>query len=388
MVHNWRIIGIPDTSYSTRALLDYTLVAGELLSMNDDDDEQQQQQQTTTLMTAPIPTRHCDERSRGNRTGTMAETHIQSGVGDDAGRGSRASIWSSDSIRRRRNNKRYSGSPIHGKEEGDDEDDPVPVAAFWDVVQGLLCDLQSLERRQQHDDIATLQDECKPLKASRVFSDSMVIGNMPLKSTFLRQSPALQHIYLSVMMEKLYNAMDELSVTTMKQRKHDLDMPFSSTQAPAPPILPQQQQQQQQQLKGPTATSTTTSISTTTQSERTNTSKSYPHHQQQRQRPRSFAPRHNNNNHLTTMATPATTSQMDPNMMLHDRMDLLEQEMYRVKKKAKRKMDESDLKWMELQHQLMTLDTWKRNLESRRKNERAWMLLIILLLSLVFWVFS
>jgi hypothetical protein len=262
-------------------------------------------------------------------------------------------------------------------------DESMPATALWDVVQGLLCDLQSLERRQQQvDGISDLDDEQQLLKASRVFSDSMVIGNMPLKSGFLRQSPALQHIFLSVMMEKLYHAMAQLRTTTIKQKQqYDMDILLTSTipQPPPPPPLAQQQQDRSYRgHKGLATTPTTTSASSTTQSEKKSLSK-VNITRQQAQRPRFL---HLGQNNITA----STTAQMDPNMMLHDRMDLLEQEMYRIKKKAKRKMDESELKSMELQHHLMTLDTWKRNLETRRKNERAWMLLIILLLSFVLWV--
>ncbi|SAL97469.1 hypothetical protein [Absidia glauca] len=394
MVHNWRILGIPNTSYSTRALLDYSLVAGEPLDIITDTDLlQHHQQKTTTLMT-----RH--EYQPGIVMKDRAETGLarwQSWAYEQflATHNMDTSLLSKSDdgggARRRRKSK------IHWENDNTDgrflddfghepiildngPDDSVPATALWDVIQGLLCDLQSLERRQQQVDvISDLDDEQQLLKASRVFSDSMVIGNMPLKSAFLRQSPALQHIYLSVMMEKLYHAMAQLCATTIKQKQqYDMDILLTSTAQPPP--VQQQQDRFYHSHKGLATTPTTTSASSTTQSEKKSLSR-VNSTRQQGQRPRSL---HLGQNNISASTT--APAQMDPNMMLHDRMDLLEQEMYRIKKKAKRKMDESELKSMELQHHLMTLDTWKRNLETRRKNERAWMLLIILLLSFVLWI--
>ncbi|KAI8337681.1 hypothetical protein BC941DRAFT_425902 [Chlamydoabsidia padenii] len=386
MVHNWQIIGIPNTSYSTRALLDYPLVAGEPLDILGNNDLFQPK--TTTLMTRHQyqPGIVMKDRAESGLVRWQAWAYEQfltthqdpSLLSEDGGRTSKRSSVSSG--RRRRQQQKQK---IHWEGDGepsyldgdftttDGADDPVPATALWDVVQGLLCDLQSLDRRQQKDGINDEQQQQQQLKASRVFSDSMVIGNMPLKSAFLRQSTALQHIYLSVMMEKLYNAMEQLDATTIKLKKqHGMNMLLEPTLPPQPTGQQQERHSHHHHHHHRAATPTTTTGSSTTQSEKKTSSKTNSARQpQSRSLPQS------------------TASQLDPNMMLHDRMDLLEQEMYRVKKKAKRKLDESELKWMELQHQLMTLDTWKRNLETRRKNERAWMLLIILLLSFVLWIY-
>ncbi|CAO3635631.1 unnamed protein product [Cunninghamella echinulata] len=238
-------------------------------------------------------------------------------------------------------------------DESNNYDESIPVNSFWNVAQGLLCDIQTLTRQHQH--VSTEEKNGQNLLANaRVFSDNILIGNMPLKPIFLRQSFVLQHIYLSVMLEKLHIAIEQLGDNIVLNNKQKDQLVDKLIPSPSPITNNKPELNQS---------------NTSTQSEKTNTSSIIKPSSSQRQQ-----------------SQQQRISQMDPHMMIHDRMDLLEQDMYRIKKRAKKKNEDIELKWMELQHQINTLDHWKRVLETRQRNERAWMLLIIVLLLIIAWM--
>ncbi|KAI8346188.1 hypothetical protein BD560DRAFT_338753 [Blakeslea trispora] len=83
--------------------------------------------------------------------------------------------------------------------------------------------------------------------------------------------------------------------------------------------------------------------------------------------------------------TSTTTSHQD-NMLFHDRMDLLEQELYRVKKRSKKKLEDIQSYQDELAQQLNEIIRWKLQSDRTRKSERVWMLM--LMFSVIFAVVS
>ncbi|CAO3617284.1 unnamed protein product [Mucor hiemalis] len=197
--------------------------------------------------------------------------------------------------------------------------------AVWDSLQGILYDLQTLSRKGQA--------KVHP----RVLSDNMMVGNMPLKKEYLGHSLLLQQLYIAVMSEKIMNEMNRVSL--MKESEKEVAMESTQTEevirnnkkddliSPSTSSL----------LGGNTATTNTTATSATT-----------------------------NNNRA------------DNNMLFHDRMDLLEQDLYRVKRRAKKKFDEIQLYQDDLVQQISDLNSWKMNSERARKSERVWMLMMAL----------
>jgi hypothetical protein len=177
--------------------------------------------------------------------------------------------------------------------------------AVWDTLQGILSDLQTLSRGGQ-------------IKGSRVLSDNMMVGNMPLKKEYLGHSLLLQQLYIAVMTEKIMNELGHVSANRLSESKEEEERSPSTSSI----------------LEGVTTTTTT-----------------------------------NTNN-------PCTTN--DNNMLFHDRMDLLEQELYRIKRRAKKKYEEIQLYQDDLTQQLGELSSWKLESGRARKSERVWMLMVFL----------
>jgi hypothetical protein len=197
--------------------------------------------------------------------------------------------------------------------------------AIWDVMQGTLCDLQTLNRTGQ----ATT--------GSRVLSDNMLVGNMPLKKEYLGQSLFLQQLYIGVMSEKIINEIEHLSL---------LDKHNNSSS----------------NNKNDMINSNPTNVEEIS--------------------PPDVVPTDNNKNNTITVTTPSSSSlieavQADTNMLFHDRLDLLEQELYRIKKKSKKRIDEMELQQEELIQQITLLNNWKSRFEKSRKSERVWMFLVM-----------
>ncbi|KAI9302276.1 hypothetical protein BJ944DRAFT_270190 [Cunninghamella echinulata] len=386
IIHNWRMASIPHTNYSTRALLDITIFPPDQFLKNEG---YHQSNDCGLELLLPNQRKWRTQITRHQyQSGMVMKDRLESGI-------VQWQVWSYEQFLESQQHhiihspsSSSATSPINDYEENSNNnelnqlnyfknhngniflekidkkkrystndgsniyDESIPVNSFWNVAQGLLCDIQTLTRQHQNLSIEEKNGQSL-LTNARVFSDNILIGNMPLKPTFLRQSFVLQHIYLSVMLEKIHIAIEQLGdniVLNNKQKGKSADKLFPPS-SPATNNKPELNQS-----------------NTSTQSEKTNTSSIIKPLSTQRQQ------------------SQQRISQMDPHMMIHDRMDLLEQDMYRIKKRAKKKNEDIELKWMELQHQINTLDHWKRVLETRQRNERAWMLLIIVLLLIIAWM--
>lgn len=160
--------------------------------------------------------------------------------------------------------------------------------------------------------------------SKRVLSDSMLVGNMALKREHLCQGSFLQNVYLACMAEKMYSEIQ----AAMKARNQEIAVTDEEAA----------NENQRQSL-----------ISNLC-----------------------LSPGQQNN-------------AVDSLMMLHDRMDALEQEIYRMKRKGKKKAEDANVKIWELQHQFATLVAWKEQYERSRRSERIWILMISLSLVVGIW---
>jgi hypothetical protein len=265
IMHNWIIPSIPNLQYSTRALLETTFDSVELLT--------------------PSNRKIRTQISRSKQSGMVMKDRTESGL-------VRWQVWAYEQFLQQNQQQSELNPMLDGS------------GAVWDTLQGILCDLQTLGRGGQ--------------VTTRVLSDNMMLGNMPLKKEYLGHSLLLQQLYIAVMTEKIMNELNRVSANQIEE----------------PAIFKQQSPSSSSILEGVTTTTTT-----------------------------------NTNN-------PCATN--DNNMLFHDRMDLLEQELYRVKRRAKKKLEEIQLYQEELTQQLGELSKWKLESDRARKSERVWMLMVFL----------
>lgn len=298
LVHNWKVEAIPNALYSTRALLE-TPVHMPIESLTG-------QRKIRTQI------------SRNRQPGMICKDRLETGLVRLAIAAYEAFISSS---------YQQESATQSVSEDGI----TTQADALWDVFQGLLFDSQNLTLQKQRD--------------ARVFQDSMMIGNMPLKREYLRQGNALQRVYMAGMAEKLHAEL---------QRR--------PSQPPSPPI--------------PT-TQTTAAAAAAAAAHVLSPHASTPTPAEEKQYQQ----------HPTT-TTSSNSLLSDPHIMLHDRMDTLEQELYRMKRKAKRRADDLQLEVQELQHQVVTLETWKTRNERSRKSERLWILMAALSVVITLWMFG
>ncbi len=192
--------------------------------------------------------------------------------------------------------------------------------AVWDSLQGILYDLQTLSRKGQ-------LSNTNP----RVLSDNMMVGNMPLKKEYLGHSLLLQQLYIAVMVEKIMNELNRVFIVSDKSNSQE--------------VVVEKQQTNNNDLISPSSSSIVGATTTTGTT-------------------------------ADTLNIPRTTT--DNNMLFHDRMDLLEQELYRVKRRAKKKFEEIQFNQDDLIQQINELNDWKINSKQARKSERVWMLMMAL----------
>jgi hypothetical protein len=192
--------------------------------------------------------------------------------------------------------------------------------AVWDSLQGILYDLQTLSRKGQ-------LSNTNP----RVLSDNMMVGNMPLKKEYLGHSLLLQQLYIAVMVEKIMNELNRVFIVSDKSNSQE--------------VVVEKQQTNNNDLISPSSSSIVGATTTTGTT-------------------------------ADTLNIPRTTT--DNNMLFHDRMDLLEQELYRVKRRAKKKFEEIQFNQDDLIQQINELNDWKINSKRARKSERVWMLMMAL----------
>lgn len=304
LVHNWKVEAIPNALYSTRALLETPV------------------NRPIECLTGQRKIR--TQISRNRQPGMVCKDRLETGLVRLAIAAYEAFISSSY--------QHHEESSSHSITE---DGITTQADALWDVFQGLLFDFQNLTLQKQQD--------------GRVFQDSMMIGNMPLRREYLRQGNALQRVYVAGMTEKLFAEL---------QRRP----------SPSPPPPPPQQSQP---LQPPTPTAAAAAAHVTSPHASTPTPAEEKHYQQ----------------HPTT-TTSSNSLLSDPHIMLHDRMDTLEQELYRMKRKAKRRADDLQLEIQELQHQVVTLETWKTRNERSRKSERLWILMAALSVIVTLWIFG
>ncbi|KAI8364313.1 hypothetical protein EDC96DRAFT_444249 [Choanephora cucurbitarum] len=150
---------------------------------------------------------------------------------------------------------------------------------------------------------------------------------MPLKKEYVGHSLPLQQLYIAVMAEKIFNELNR----TFPKAPESLKQPTDEFQ---------EQPRSQSSLSVPEAEKIT-GLSTET----TNTSITSNHHHS--------------------------------NMLFHDRMDLLEQELYRVKKRSKKKLEDLQSYQDDMAQQLNELISWKSQSDRARKSERVWMLMLM-----------
>lgn len=222
--------------------------------------------------------------------------------------------------------------------EGEDAASPPSLdrsGAVWDTLQGLLSDLQTLSRRGQ-------------VTSGRVLSDNMMVGNMPLKKEYLGHSLLLQQLYIAVMVEKIVNELNRVSNTLNVVNAVNVVDAASTTNIKEQTVIVNKKMD----ITSPSPSSLVDGgIGATT-----NTSTTTPNHPS------------------------------DNNMLFHDRMDLLEQELYRVKRRSKKKFEEYQLYQDDLTQQINELNSWKSQSDRVRKSERVWMLM--LMFCVIFGVFS
>lgn len=287
LVHNWRAASIPSALYSTRALLDASLDGIELL------------ENTRKIRT---------QISRMKQPGMSLKDRLETGL-------VRWQIHAYEDFLEKK----------HTVAATDEEPrEATNYGAIWDVWQGLLCDLQT---------VASGRDA----KENRVMSDTMMVGNMPLKRKFLEQSPLLQQIYMAVMAEKLFLTTQTLSTQTA---------PTSNEHEPLPSRPPSSSRK-----PPPVASSPLIDESSLSRKDSL---------------------------HRASVSTGQPTdlsNQVDPNMMLHDRMDLLEQELYRMRRKGKKHAEMNQMSIQDVQLRMLELESRYTRLEMRRRRQQAlWVL--------------
>ncbi|KAL7320971.1 hypothetical protein PS15m_000798 [Mucor circinelloides] len=295
MMHNWIVPTIPHLQYSTRALLETTFEAIEILE--------------------PSNRKIRTQIARSKQRGMVMKDRTESGL-------VRWQVWAYEQFLQQ--NAIQDQQPV------------LPIldrsGSVWDALQGILSDLQTLTREGGHG-AATA--------SARVLSDNMMVGNMPLKKEYLNQSLLLQQLYTAVMAEKIMNEIEHLTATRRENGPND---------------QPNHMQQ-----------------------EKSNTSS------------RQEDEEHGVTNTVSTATTTATTNANrhgTSNMLFHDRMDLIEQELYRVKRKSKKRVEEIETNQQQFIAQLNEFKQWKIESEKKRKSERVWIFSICIVIYLVIYTFK
>ncbi|KAF1807709.1 hypothetical protein V8B55DRAFT_1468166 [Mucor lusitanicus] len=294
MMHNWIVPTIPHLQYSTRALIETTFEAVDMLE--------------------PSNRKIRTQISRSKQKGMVMKDRTESGL-------VRWQVWAYEQFLQQ--NALQDQQPV------------LPIldrsGSVWDALQGILSDLQNLTR-EGHGTATT---------KARVLSDNMMVGNMPLKKEYLNQSLLLQQLYTAVMAEKIMNEIEHL---TAARQANGPNHQANSTQQEASNASSQQEDEE----NGVTNTASTVTTTATTNANRNGTN----------------------------------------NMLFHDRMDLIEQELYRVKRKGKKRMEEMELSQQEFISQLNSFKQWKIESERKRRSERVWIFSICIVIYLVIYTFK
>ncbi|KAI9245861.1 hypothetical protein BDA99DRAFT_271348 [Phascolomyces articulosus] len=357
LVHNWKIESIPNIMYSTSALLEtYTMPNNglEILSGS-------RKIRTQISRIQRQPGMVCKDRLENGlvRWAVYAYEAFQQ----------QQQLDSHDFLEDDTSSSALGlGVATNGGEEHLNPNKKPVSNAMWDVMQGLLFDLQTLALG------GTIQSSStgRGGTSSRVLSDSMVVGNMPFKREYLSQGIFIQNVYMASMAEKLHTeiqAFGLLSASLARQQQLQNNNNNKNNK----------QKQRQSHV-----TTTTYTTNNNNNNDNNNNTMSTSHHTTSEQYQNTSSPMPPTPTMPTTMTTQAPTM-VDPQMMLHDRMDSLEQEIYRMKRKYKRRTDDMQTEFQELQQQILALEAWKIRNERSRKSERIWILMISLSLFISLW---
>ncbi|KAG2217571.1 hypothetical protein INT45_004924 [Circinella minor] len=338
LVHNWKIESIPNIMYSTSALLETYTIPGnglEVLSGS-----RKIRTQISRIQRQP---------------GMICKDRMENGL-------VRWAIHAYETFQQQHklDQQQQDDFLLDHEEDGHEMmegDNKKPVSnAIWDVMQGLLYDLQTLSLG------GTMKKH-----PSRVISDSMVVGNMPLKREYLSQGILIQNVYMASMVEKLHYEIQALGLLSTSLR---------------------QQQKKEKKIQGQqqrTSKIIHTAVTTNNNNDNTISTNTSDYHNNS---PIPPPPTTTTTTTAITQQAPTTTGTttiVDPQMMLHDRMDSLEQEIYRMKRKYKRRTDDMQTEFQELQQQILALEAWKIRNERSRKSERIWILMISFTLFIGIW---
>ena len=298
IMHNWTVPTIPHLQYSTRALLEATFDSVE--------------------MPQPSSRKIRTQISRSKQKGMVMKDRTESGL-------VKWQVWAYEQFLQQ--------NAIQ------DEQPVLPVldrsGSVWDALQGILSDLQTLTRGGQ---LGT---------TTRVLSDNMMVGNMPLKKEYLNQSLLLQQLYTAVMAEKIMNEIERLTIS--RQKVEPNEQPEN--------IQEKSNTSSQEDENGVTNTISTTTTTTTAAA-------------------------------AAAAAAKAVNYNSTNNMLFHDRMDLIELELYRMKRKSKKRLEEIESNQQEFISQLNEFKEWKIESEKKRKSERVWIFSIFVIIYLVIHTFK
>jgi hypothetical protein len=158
LIHNWKVDSIPDAVYSTRAIIDAPFHRVSLL---------------------PNSRKVRTQIARGNQRGVVMRDRMEDGL----------VLWqvaAYEDFVRNQEKQNVKDSPQENTEE-----QGAIYEATWDTFQGILCDVKNIDRP----DI--------DLRQARVLSDSIMLGNMPLRREYLAQSSSLLQVYTSTIVAKI-----------------------------------------------------------------------------------------------------------------------------------------------------------------------------------------
>jgi hypothetical protein len=160
LIHNWKVDTISDADYSTRALINTPFTSPTIL---------QNGRKVRTQI------------ARCAQPGVVMKDRMEDGL----------ILWQVSAyenfLRDQATSNLKKGQP---EEEQIDVDKQISEAS-WDVFEGLLCDVKNFKRPDVD------------IRQARVLSDSIMLGNMPLRREYLGNSPALWLVYAATAAAKI-----------------------------------------------------------------------------------------------------------------------------------------------------------------------------------------
>ncbi|CAO3675491.1 unnamed protein product [Umbelopsis ramanniana] len=158
LIHNWKVDSIPDAVYSTRAIIDAPFYRANLLPNN-------RKVRTQIARTA--------------QPGVVMRDRMEDGL----------ILWQVTAYEEFVKSQEKQNAKDTLQENTDDQ--VTLYEATWDAFQGILCDVKNIDRPDVD------------LRQARVLSDSIMLGNMPLRREYLAQSSSLLQVYTSTIAAKI-----------------------------------------------------------------------------------------------------------------------------------------------------------------------------------------